>query len=451
MAGTSMGVGSLYVTGQIVRGDYRIMGKLGQGGMGAVYEVEHVKTGNTYALKTLFSQYMDQPGYKERFEREAGIMAHLTHPNIVQIVDYNVDGVPFLVMERLYGTDLTHRIQEAGFLTFGQSLEILTPVVDALELAHNMPQPIVHRDLKPDNIFLCDDGIVKLLDFGIAKKLRDEGEQATVHTMDGSTMGTMNFMSPEQARGEVRQIDQRTDIFALGAILYQMLSGRYAFDGHGMAVLSKIFYENPPPLAQFVGSVPAGVQQVIDTALAKDKWNRYTTVTEFLDDLQRIDQGERPVPRSGKLQPASADPRTRSYGDRTAATLDYSRSEYAQSAPGTNSASFTQGTLDESSAFDYVSSVHLPPMRRKSHAGLFLILGVLAVGGGATASYYTNKPPQFRRFVDKAVHKLRGKKIRLKPVLPPEPTKAKPKKRSRKSTHRRYKKRSYHRRGSRRR
>jgi len=153
MAGTSMGVGSMYATGRIVKGGYCVLGKLGQGGMGAVYEVQKIKTGDTYALKTLYAQFIDHPGYKERFEREARIMAELTHPNIVQIVDYNVDDVPFLVMERLFGMDLTDRIKQAGFLTFKQSLEILTPVVYALELAHNKREPIVHRDLKPDNIF----------------------------------------------------------------------------------------------------------------------------------------------------------------------------------------------------------------------------------------------------------------------------------------------------------
>lgn len=433
MAGTSIGVGSMYATGRMVKG-YCVLGKLGQGGMGAVYEVKKMNTNDTndtYALKTLFDQFIDQPGYKERFEREARILAELTHPNIVQILDYNVnvDGVPFLVMERLVGIDLTERIKQAGFLTFRESLEILTPVTSALELAHNRPEPIVHRDLKPDNIFLCndEDETVKLLDFGIAKRLRDEGDVATVLTMDGSTMGTTHYMSPEQARGEVRKIDQRTDIFALGAILYQMLSGRYAFDGQGVgAVLSNVMYKNPIPLAQLVENVPAGIQEVIDRMLAKNKLDRYPTVTGFLADLKRINQGMRPAPSSRNIQPAPQ----------------------IESNDG-----YTQVTLDSLSASSPASETHLPPMHRKSHAGLFFILGTLAVGGGATASYFTNTPPQFRRFVDKNIKKLRSKMKRpSKVALDPKPMKAEPKKRPRpKARRKRSTRRRYYRRGSRRR
>lgn len=430
MLGTRMGIGSLYVSGQVVRGGYRIMRKLGEGGMGAVYEVQEIKTGNTYALKTLFAQHMNHPGYTKRFEREAQIMKELKHPNIVQIVDYNVDSVPFLVMERLFGMDLTDRIKEAGLLTFKQSLKILTPVVSALDLAHNRHEPIVHRDLKPDNIFLCNDGTVKLLDFGIAKRLIPEGDVASVLTMAGSAIGTMNFMSPEQARGEIHEIDQRTDIFALGAIFYQMLSGRYAFDGQGIApVMNKIFNENPTPLAQLGVNVPAGVQEVIDRMLAKNKLDRYPTVTEFLADLQRIDQGIRPVPSS----------------------------KIVQHAPSTeNNYSQAQMTLDALSSGSVVSETHLQPRHRNSRAGLFIVLGTLAVGGAA-ASYFTNKPPQFRRFIDSKVFKrFRTKSEKPpKPAPRPEPMKAEPKKRlrpkSRRRTRRQYNKRSYYRRGSRRR
>ena len=227
----------------------------------------------------------------------------------------------------------------------------------------------------------------------------------------------------------IDQIDQRTDVFALGAILHQMLSGTFAFSGQDEgAVLSNVMYNNPIPLAQIVRNVPPGVQEVIDRALAKDKSERYPTAASFLIDLQRIDQGMLPVENSANIQPV---PPTKNHGGPTQTTLGYPSSA--------------------------IVATHIVPTRRRSRAGLYLFLGALAVGGGAAASYFTNTPPQFRRFIDsRIINKFRTKSEKAsKPAPRPEPMKADSKKRSRPKTRGKTRKgsskRRYNRRGTRRR
>src|SRR5262249_41115672 len=197
--------------------------------MGSVYEASHLRVPRRFAVKLLNPEAIGHRDVFERFQREAEIASSLGHDHIAQVFDFNYaeDGVPYMVLELLEGEDLSVRIGKKGSLTVAQTVALLEQVTDALEAAHG--RGIVHRDLKPQNLFLCrrggSDDFVKILDFGISKILH----APTMSTRTGMIFGTPNYMSPEQAEGRQSEIDRRTDIFALGTILYECLSGRVAF------------------------------------------------------------------------------------------------------------------------------------------------------------------------------------------------------------------------------
>jgi len=233
-------------------GQYEVSEVLGVGGMGEVYRARDQKLGRTVAIKVLLSATASDPERLRRFEREAKILASLNHPNVAQI--YGLDdagGIAFLVMELIEGPTLADRIAR-GPIGHGEVLKIATQVAEALETAHQ--QGIIHRDLKPANIKLRSDGVVKVLDFGIAKVVDPmqsldvtQSPTATspaMMTQAGVIVGTAAYMSPEQARGQA--IDSRTDIWAFGCVLYEMLSGRAAFRGATMTdVLAAIIEREP--------------------------------------------------------------------------------------------------------------------------------------------------------------------------------------------------------------
>lgn len=265
--------------------DYRVVRNLGIGGMGTVVEVL-MKDGQRRALKILHSEYASSQ-IRERFDRETRLGATLNHRNIVEITDKGeFDGTPYLVMKRLAGTDLSSHLR--GAMPFKEAYPFLTQIMDALEYAHN--EGVVHRDLKPENIFVCDGEPlqIKLLDFGIAKLL-----EATdgLMTQTGLRIGTPDYMSPEQVAGDNKNIDRRTDIFALGAIIYFMLTGKKPFSGQTAAktmgnILKPGF--SPTPLAALAPGIPAGAQAMINRALNYNRNARYGSIAEFRDALDRI-------------------------------------------------------------------------------------------------------------------------------------------------------------------
>jgi len=275
---------------------YRITAKLGSGGMGVVYEAEDTTLGRHVALKFLPPEMAKDADALQRFQREAKAASALNHPGIctVHAIEQHA-GQHFIAMELLEGETLADRIRKGPF-EVGPLLELGVQIADALESAH--AKGIVHRDLKPANVFVTARGQVKVLDFGLAKIERARpagGEhseaptavQPNELTSAGTTMGTVSYMSPEQARGQVT--DARTDLFSLGTVLYQMATGVLPFQGETSAVVfDAILNREPPPIAQANPALPPELNRILGKALEKDRGLRYQTATDLKTDLMRL-------------------------------------------------------------------------------------------------------------------------------------------------------------------
>ena len=287
---------------------YRITRQLGSGGMGVVYEAEDTHLGRHVAVKVLSEEMQRDPSILERFQREARAASTLNHPGICTVHSIEQhDGQHFIVMELLEGQTLAKRISHQA-LDLAEAIDLGIQIADALESAHS--KGIVHRDLKPVNLILNSRGQIKILDFGLAKisaltnYLGVAGQDSRVETsldrgdltVAGMVLGTVHYMSPEQARGQLT--DARTDIFSLGAVLYQMVTGALPFQGDTQAVVfDAILNRDPPPLAEANPELPAALGQLIGKALEKDRNLRYQTATDLKTDLLRLkrdlDSGQR--------------------------------------------------------------------------------------------------------------------------------------------------------------
>ena len=269
---------------------YRILEKLGQGGMGVVYQAEDTRLGRVVALKFLSEELSRNPRAVERFQREARAASALNHPHICAVYDIGEHaGRHFMVMELLEGMSL-QQLVAGGALPTGRVLELGIDLADALEAAH--AKGIIHRDIKPANVFVTDRGHAKLLDFGLARPPLDRQAMTAGPTQEhltdpGAVMGTLAYMSPEQVRGE--ELDARTDLFSVGAVLYEMATGRPAFAGTTPGTIHEaILNRAPTPLGRVNPELPTRLEEVINKALEKDRKLRYQHASELRADLQRL-------------------------------------------------------------------------------------------------------------------------------------------------------------------
>ncbi len=278
--------------GSVLAGRYRIKRMVGEGGMGKVYEAEHIVLEKRVALKVLNPEYATKQDLRDRFLQEARAASRINHEHIVDITDFGTTdaGTVFFAMEFLDGHDLGTVLARDGALPWPRARDIAVQVARALAAAHS--KGIIHRDLKPENIFLVEregrKDFVKVVDFGIAKLIGlDESQRKLTKT--GVIFGTPDYMSPEQATG--RPLDQRADVYALGVILYEMVAGRVPFDAPSfMAILTKHMFEDPlpPSLAAPELDIDAAVDALILKALEKEPDKRFQSMSEFAEAMKTL-------------------------------------------------------------------------------------------------------------------------------------------------------------------
>jgi serine/threonine protein kinase len=309
--------------GDTLDGRYLLRRLLGDGGMGRVFLAENVKLGHKpVAVKTLKPEYLTNKDVVGRFLQEAIAASKVEHDNIVEVFDADVDaatGTPYIVLRYLKGTNLREHLDAAPGrrLPPAEALDCVVPVMGALVATHK--QKIIHRDIKPENIFLvrtsAGETVPKLIDFGIAKHLEAREHKRRSSTQAGSVWGTFDYMSPEQARGE-RAIDFRADVWSVGAVLFEALTGKLPYDVENHSALLQRFLEGPPPRADAVApDVPADLADAVARALQIDPAKRYPTMAAFISTLIHCANYQSDAARRGRLVTAfasdgAADPRS---------------------------------------------------------------------------------------------------------------------------------------------
>ena len=351
-------------------GQYEVIGLIGSGGMGEIYLASDTRLNRKVALKVLPTDLDDSKKKLKRFEQEAQVVSALNHPNILTIHDLGTcDEETFIVSEYVEGVTLREKIAD-GSLTAGESVRIAIQTASALSAAHR--SGVIHRDIKPENVMIRPDGVVKVLDFGIAKLMdnaipfgvSDKSDRTRTHP--GIILGTVNYMSPEQARGQ--GLDPRSDIFSFGAVLYEMLTARPPFDNENTAdTISLILHKEPRAIRDCLPDIPTGLETVVDKMLAKSREQRYQSADEILRDLILIEADLSDHPRRRNVT-ARIEPGT----------------ENLEAAMTTDDTNQTPGTENRASSAEYL----LTELKmRKRGAAVILVLFML---GSAGLIYWLN-------------------------------------------------------------
>jgi serine/threonine protein kinase/Flp pilus assembly protein TadD len=366
-------------------GRYEIGSKIGEGGMGEVYLAQDTKLGRKVALKILPADVAANEDRMRRFVQEAKAASALNHPNILTIHEIGAEaGTHFIATEYIDGETL-RQVMKTGRMTITESLEIAVQVASALATAHEAG--IVHRDIKPENIMIRRDHLAKVLDFGLAKLSSDtqavgpEAEtRVQVKTMAGMILGTVHYMSPEQARGT--DTDTRSDIFSLGVVLYEMLTGRAPFAGETTAdIISMLLQKEPQPLSTLAPDAPPELQHVVSKVLRKDRDERYQTAKDLLIDLRRLKQKLDVEAEIERTAPDSKDAAARN------------SAQAANANAATENAQTQTATARPTSSAEYVVS-GIKQHRRGFAAGLAVLL-LVAIGFGYWLyNYRASKPAQ---------------------------------------------------------
>ena len=317
------GASSFPATGDVLAGKYELVRPVGKGGMGVVYEARNRRLGQRVAVKLLKADLLAHPECVKRFEREGRNAAQLVSAHVARVIDVDTTagGVPFLVIEFLEGHDVQAELVAKGALAIPDAVDIVLQACSAMSEAHALG--LVHRDLKPGNLFLCDKpaGTVKVLDFGVSKLLTDD--EASLLTGSSVALGTPHYMSPEQAFSAA-QVDARSDIWALGMILYRLISGRFPFDGTSpMAVVLAL---GSHPVKPFLAEdeVPRALGEAVMTALAKDRSLRFQHVDDLAAAIAPFGSGKHtfaPASRRPASPPQRVGDGTKADGDPTEGTL----------------------------------------------------------------------------------------------------------------------------------
>jgi serine/threonine-protein kinase len=379
--------------GTVLAGKYALEKKLGQGGMGAVWRAEHVQLRSPVAIKLIDQQIAASPDALARFMREAQSAAALRSPHVVQILDFGADrGVPYIAMELLDGESLADRLARAGRLSPAEIAGLVTQVARALGKAHEMG--IVHRDIKPDNIFVVrndEEDVAKVLDFGIAKSSQSLGVGSGSTTRTGAILGTPNYMSPEQAEG-TKQVDHRTDLWALGVIVFEALVGRKPFDSDALGSLLLAICTRPIPVPSQWGYQHPGFDAWFARACAREVGDRFQSARDLAVSLRKIcglGDGRDAIPSAHDPLPRAAStsvhtpfkPTTPFNPNPTQGPYGHSGAQALAPAPPLPTAN------------TYSASVSLPTGRRSTAA--FVIAGVFATAALAAgaAFFFGKKPP----------------------------------------------------------
>src|SRR5918996_5211403 len=270
---------SSQMIGTVLSGRYRLEAKVGSGGMSTVYLARDATLDRPVAVKVMHREMSEQEDQLERFRQEARAVAKLSHPNVVAVIDAGEDGGhPYIVFEYVEGETLKQRINRVGALDPQEALAYAIEIARGLAVAHG--RNLVHRDIKPQNVLIDSEGRAKLTDFGISRQLEQDGMTAT-----GRVLGTTDYVAPEQAMGH--PVDQRSDVYSLGVVLYEMLVGQVPFHADSqVGVAMKHVNEEMPDVQQRRAEVSAAVAAVVERATSKDPKLRYQTIAEMIDDLE---------------------------------------------------------------------------------------------------------------------------------------------------------------------